>query len=1186
MNWVLNFIVVRSWIVCVESLFSSQLNYLLMIKLRIKRFLVDELSTLYFLNSYRFNSRTALKYTFIAAIVLCLPLIGFSQNIELENFKRERESTARLKQDQVNEFLKINQVPLAFNNSEGSHFLIVEIRNGKPVYRITLNADAAITTNVAGLRTGAGLGFNLQGKDMLVGIFDDGLVKDHIELDNRVVSKEGTQEQMHSTHVTGTIIAAGINPAAKGMAPLAKATTFYFGNDEIKMSALAKPDQSSLLLSNHSYGEATGWYKNNGEWIWAGDTAISSVEDYRFGFYSNRAKNLDELANLAPYYTIVWAAGNDRANVGDGSRLPDCNGGTGYDCIIPDAVAKNIITVGAVDKVLNYINASNVQMSNFSSWGPTDDGRIKPDLVGDGVEVFSTSAEGLNSYRTASGTSMSTPNVTGSLLLLQELYAKLHGGNFMRASTLKALAIHTAREAGSFPGPDYSYGWGLVDATAAAKLLRDEDRAQIFIEENMLVGGQSFEVALHPKANQKITATIAWTDPAGIPVADGLDLTNLMLINDLDLRITDEQGNQQFPWILDPLNPAKKASRGDNFRDNVEKIEVDLPLQKKYRLSIRHKGLLAGGKQNFSLIISYKTVDIIPTTYYWIGDSGNWLDVNHWSLTSGGLTVKSMPLVGDRVIVDENSFDTVGDNFISLTQDVSVLSLLWMNSKTSGIEFNDKTITIGQKLILGSDAFLPSGKGTFQLLNTISDNGEVFIKKAVLPGVSLIVNGHWHFTGEVNADELNVKSGNFKAGSATLSVKRLNAVSSQAKEIDFTDTKITVTESSDFSASNLKVRSDNSVLLADGIVSFNWQNIYFNGELRLNSGTTTINGNNRFAKAMIKNNSEWNGIIQIDELEAQAGTQLTLATGSELKLTSKTKLNSTITQPIRIVSNTKAVLDFSDHYKYCFDFLEITNVDIKTTSINAGLNSVITSSNNWQQKKCDDVLFADFNVNYACANARAEFVDLSVGSPDQWLWNFGNNMTSSSQFPIHQFDKPGEYPVSLTVSKNGQSQTYLAKVTIKENTLKENSVILNSETLTSFLIADKYKWFRDGEVITKEVQRAYAYDGKEGLYFVLTYDKQCNLPSDTITVTSTKDEMDSEILIYPNPVSERLTVKGVLEDEIQSIELLDVMGNIVLTRQVSGNHIQVVVQDLPASLYFIKVISSKGELRSRISIIR
>ncbi|MFX5784919.1 S8 family serine peptidase, partial [Acinetobacter baumannii] len=74
-------------------------------------------------------------------------------------------------------------------------------------------------------------------------------------------------------------------------------------------------------------------------------------------------------------------------------------------------------------------------MSSFSSWGPTDDGRIKPDLVADGVSVTSTGGNSTTSYATLSGTSMAAPNTTGSLLLLQEYYNRLRSGSFMRSST-------------------------------------------------------------------------------------------------------------------------------------------------------------------------------------------------------------------------------------------------------------------------------------------------------------------------------------------------------------------------------------------------------------------------------------------------------------------------------------------------------------------------------------------------------------------------------------------------------------------------------------------------------------------------------------------------------------------------------------------------------------------------------
>jgi len=76
-----------------------------------------------------------------------------------------------------------------------------------------------------------------------------------------------------------------------------------------------------------------------------------------------------------------------------------CNGPAGissndaFGSIAWDANAKNILTVGAVEGIPGgYNRKEDVIMSSFSSWGPTDDGRIKPDLVADGVGVYSTNA--------------------------------------------------------------------------------------------------------------------------------------------------------------------------------------------------------------------------------------------------------------------------------------------------------------------------------------------------------------------------------------------------------------------------------------------------------------------------------------------------------------------------------------------------------------------------------------------------------------------------------------------------------------------------------------------------------------------------------------------------------------------------------------------------------------------------
>lgn len=176
----------------------------------------------------------------------------------------------------------------------------------------------------------------------------------------------------------------------------------------------------------------------------------------------------------------------------------------------------------------------------------------------------------------------------------------------MKAATLKALAIHTADEAGAYPGPDITYGWGLLNAQRAAELISTGDLS-FRITENALYNGEMFVKNIVASGNGPVTATLCWTDPPGAAVTNYNDVTP-RLINDLDIRITGG-GHTYYPWKLDPGNSSGPAIRGDNDRDNLEKIEItDVVPGQTYTITISYKGTLnttvGMGKQDFSLIIS------------------------------------------------------------------------------------------------------------------------------------------------------------------------------------------------------------------------------------------------------------------------------------------------------------------------------------------------------------------------------------------------------------------------------------------------------------------------------------------------------------------------------------------------------------------------------------------------------
>ncbi|GAB4371554.1 MAG: hypothetical protein Kow0042_14360 [Calditrichia bacterium] len=549
---------------------------------------------------------------------------GDSTNTDrLLQMARQFERNFQIRQQQAIEVALEKGWPVREEYPDGS---IIEIQglapDGKPIYYVTQNLNAAKTISTDKVWPGGSAGLNLNGSGMIVGEWDGGAVRGtHQELTGRVTQVDGASSLSdHSTHVAGTMIASGVVAQAKGMAHAAQLHAWDWNNDNSEMATAAA---GGLLTSNHSYSFIRGWYFSGNFWYWYGDISVSETEDYLFGFYNSNTRDWDEIAYNAPYYLIVKSAGNDRDDAGPGpggshlvyyngtwnwsttTRDPD-GGSDGYDCIGEQGVAKNILTVGAVEDIPNgYSQPSDVVITAFSSWGPADDGRIKPDIVGNGVALYSCISTSNTAYASYGGTSMSSPNVAGSLILLQQHYQNLHGGSSMRAATLKGLVIHTADEAGTAPGPDYMFGWGLMNTQRAAEVISDEfpEWSEHLLQELTLSNGGSYSIQVYSDGLQPLKTTICWTDPPATPPSPSLNPTTKMLVNDLDLRIT-KGGTTYYPWILDGANPANPATTGDNNTDNVEQVYIASPDAGVYTITVNHKGTLQNGSQNYALIMS------------------------------------------------------------------------------------------------------------------------------------------------------------------------------------------------------------------------------------------------------------------------------------------------------------------------------------------------------------------------------------------------------------------------------------------------------------------------------------------------------------------------------------------------------------------------------------------------------
>ncbi|WP_124639611.1 S8 family serine peptidase [Amniculibacterium aquaticum] len=472
--------------------------------------------------------------------------------------------------------------------------------NGEKIIAKTDNAGAAITARANKLYNGGSLGINIQGQGMTAGVWDGGSIRDtHREFVVNGTSKVELYDSAspfaaHATHVGGTIAAQGITANAKGVAFNSNLKSYDWTNDLVEMQAEA---EAGLLLSNHSYmiGQLGSlWF---------------------YGAYDSRAKQFDQLCFNNPYYLPVVAAGNDRNSTVAPASTQIANKG-GNDLIFGHGNSKNAITVAAVEQVNNYQNEGDVVMSSFSSWGPSDDGRIKPEISMKGVAVYSSVSSSDAAYGTMNGTSMATPGVTGVLTLLQQYHKQLYT-NYLKAATLKGLVLHTADEAGYAPGPDYSFGWGLINAENSAKAIRDKNltNSRSIIEERSLSNAAVFTKTITANGTGPLKVSISWTDPAyPTPNTGTVDPSTKYLVNDLDVKVTSSSGTVYYPWRLfgmsDYTNPA--ANDAQNNVDNYERVDIPNP-SGTYTITVTHKGALLGGSQNYSLIVTSTNLSSLGT---------------------------------------------------------------------------------------------------------------------------------------------------------------------------------------------------------------------------------------------------------------------------------------------------------------------------------------------------------------------------------------------------------------------------------------------------------------------------------------------------------------------------------------------------------------------------------------------
>ncbi len=374
------------------------------------------------------------------------------------------------------------------------------------------------------------------GKNITVGVKEQKMEAQDLDLYKRVASSTlaATTISNHATVIASIIGGAG-NSFYNGRG-LANACSFYpssfsnlFADDATILN------NNKVTVQNHSYG-----------------TVIQQ-------FYGAEAVSYDLHTWQNKNFIHVFSAGNSgKLSAGDGKYA----GITGYANVTGNfKMAKNIITVAATD------NAGNIPAE--SSSGPAYDGRMIPQVT----------ALGPN------GTSDAAAVVSGTIAVMQQVYADSNSQSLPPASLIKAILFNTAEDIYK-PGIDYKTGYGLINSFQAVKALQQKKYDGSAISQN-----QSWIKNITVPANTaQLKLTLAWTDS----VAQVNN--NKALINDLDLEITEiSSGNVYRPWVLSSFpnidSLGKPATRKRDSLNSAEQVSITLPNAGNYQVKVIGTGI-------------------------------------------------------------------------------------------------------------------------------------------------------------------------------------------------------------------------------------------------------------------------------------------------------------------------------------------------------------------------------------------------------------------------------------------------------------------------------------------------------------------------------------------------------------------------------------------------------------------
>lgn len=417
------------------------------------------------------------------------------------------------------------------------------------------------------------LGRKYDGTGVSIAIADDGIIGPHIDFKGRVTQFATTDRGTHGDMTSGIAVGAGnLNPTIKGMATGAYLYYYDISGYPHIGNAVSNLTNRGVVITSTSYSQGCNDYENT-------------------------ARAIDQQVRQNPELLHVFSAGNSSsANCGYGAGTPwgTITGGRKQ--------GKSVIATGNLDYQGN--------LTNSSSRGPSEDGRIKPDICANGTNQMSTDPN--NSYAPGGGTSAAAPSIAGLATQIYHGYRIINGGNNPESGLIKAALLNTARDLGN-PGPDFFFGWGRVNAHRAMLLL-EENR---YLNSSISQGGRNTHTININQNLEELRVMVYWTDYEGSTIA------SKALVNDLDIRLVTPNGDSIRPWTLNPTPNSSllntPAVRGIDDLNNVEQVTIDTVSLGTYQVIIDGT-TIPQGPQKYFLLWETRT-DSIEVTYPSGGES-------------------------------------------------------------------------------------------------------------------------------------------------------------------------------------------------------------------------------------------------------------------------------------------------------------------------------------------------------------------------------------------------------------------------------------------------------------------------------------------------------------------------------------------------------------------------------------